>query len=328
MDALAGFLNGPRARGAFLLRTVMEPPWSLRIQDEAPLTVAAVLRGAAWLSYDGDTPVELRAGDIALLRGPDHYTVADSPDTPPQVIIHPGQLCTTLDGVSVAESMSQGVRTWGNAAGGDTTLLTGTYDGDGEISRRLVGALPRLIVLRSDEWDCPVLALLAEEIGKGDLGQAAVLDRLLDLLVVAALRVWFTRADAPARFHAHTDPVLAHALRLLHNNPAHPWTVASLAAQAGLSRAALARRFTDLVGEPPMAFLTGWRLTLAADLLLEPDSTVSAVARQVGYTSPFTFSTAFKRRYGISPAAHRHSARAAVPRPAGGHDLHRRRGEP
>jgi AraC-like DNA-binding protein len=308
MDVLAGFLNGPRARGAFLLRSVMDPPWSLRIRDEAPLTIAAVVRGDAWVSYDDDEPAVLGPGDVALLRGPDHYTVADSPDTPPQVIIHPGQVCTTVDGVSVAESMSQGVRTWGNAAGGSTVVLTGTYDGDGEISRRLVDALPRLVVLRPEEWDCPFVPLLAEEIGKDDIGQEAVLDRLLDLLVVAALRTWFARADTPAWFHAHTDPVVGHALRLLHNNPAYPWTVASLAAEVAVSRAALARRFTDLVGESPMAFLTGWRLTLAADLLLEPDATVAAVARRVGYSSPFTFSTAFKRHYGTSPQGHRRRA--------------------
>jgi AraC-like DNA-binding protein len=308
MDVLAGFLNGPRARGAFLLRSVMDPPWSLRIRDEAPLTIAAVVRGDAWVSYDDDEPAVLGPGDVALLRGPDHYTVADSPDTPPQVIIHPGQVCTTVDGVSVAESMSHGVRTWGNAAGGSTVVLTGTYDGDGEISRRLVDALPRLVVLRPQEWDCPFVPLLAEEIGKDDIGQEAVLDRLLDLLVVAALRTWFARADTPAWFHAHTDPVVGHALRLLHNNPAHPWTVASLAAEVAVSRAALARRFTDLVGESPMAFLTGWRLTLAADLLLEPDATVGAVARRVGYSSPFTFSTAFKRHYGTSPQGHRRRA--------------------
>jgi AraC-like DNA-binding protein len=308
MDVLAGFLNGPRARGAFLLRSVMDPPWSLRIRDEAPLTIAAVVRGDAWVSYDDDEPAVLGPGDVALLRGPDHYTVADSPDTPPQVIIHPGQVCTTVDGVSVAESMSQGVRTWGNAAGGSTVVLTGTYDGDGEISRRLVDALPRLVVLRPEEWNCPFVPLLAEEIGKDDIGQEAVLDRLLDLLVVAALRTWFARADTPAWFHAHTDPVVGHALRLLHNNPAHPWTVASLAAEVAVSRAALARRFTDLVGESPMAFLTGWRLTLAADLLLEPDATVGAVARRVGYSSPFTFSTAFKRHYGTSPQGHRRRA--------------------
>jgi AraC-like DNA-binding protein len=308
VDALAGFLTGPRARGAFLLRSVMEPPWSLRVQDEAPLTVAAVVAGTAWVRYDGDAAVRLDPRDIALLRGPEHYTVAEPADTAPRVVIHPGQVCTTLDGTEVAESMSQGVRTWGNAAGGGTVLLTGTYDGDGEISRRLVDALPRLVVLRAADWDNPVLDLLAAEIGRDRVGQEAVLDRLLDLLVVDALRVWFTRPDAPAWCRAHTDPVVGHALRLLQHNPAHPWTVVDLARHVGVSRAALARRFADLVGEPPMTYLTGWRLALAADLLLEPDVTVGAVARQVGYASPFTFSTAFKRRYGHSPAAHRRTA--------------------
>lgn len=99
------------ARGAFLLRSVMDPPWSLRIRDEAPLSAAAMVRAHAWVCYDDEAPVVLRAGDVALFRGPDHYPVADSPDTPPRVIIHSGQVCTTVDEVSVAESMSQGVRT-------------------------------------------------------------------------------------------------------------------------------------------------------------------------------------------------------------------------
>ena len=92
---------------------------------------------------------------------------------------------------------------------------------------------------------------------------------------------------------------------MMHNNPAHPWTVASLAAETGVSRAALARRFNDLVGEPPMSFLTGWRLALAADLLREPDATIGAVAQQVGYGSAFALSTAFKRVRGVSPKEHR-----------------------
>jgi AraC-like DNA-binding protein len=92
---------------------------------------------------------------------------------------------------------------------------------------------------------------------------------------------------------------------MLHNNPAHPWTVAMLAAETGVSRAALARRFAELVGEPPMTYLASWRLALAADLLREPDATVGAVARQVGYGSSFALSTAFKRVRGISPQEHR-----------------------
>ena len=95
------------------------------------------------------------------------------------------------------------------------------------------------------------------------------------------------------------------ALRLLQHNPAHPWSVNELAAKVGVSRAALARRFTALVGEPPMAYLTGWRLALAADLLREPDATLAAVARQVGYATPFALSAAFKRVRGVSPQEHR-----------------------
>src|SRR6185369_7487827 len=98
MDALAGLLDGPRARGAFLLRSTMDPPWSLRIQDEAPLTLVAIVRGSAWLVPDGGDPVRLGHGDVAIVRGPDPYTVADEPATPPQAVIHPGQRCTTPDG--------------------------------------------------------------------------------------------------------------------------------------------------------------------------------------------------------------------------------------
>jgi AraC-like DNA-binding protein len=306
MDALTGFLTGPRARDAFLVRSLMEPPWSVRIRDEAPLTVVALVRGHAWLCPDGSDPVRIDPGDVAVIRGPDHYTVADTPATPPQVIIHPGQLCTTLTGESVQARMGLGVRTWGNDPDGSVIMLTGTYEGAGEVSRRLTDALPPLIVLRDGDWDCPVIPLLAEEIIKDDLGQQVVLDRLLDLLTISVLRAWFARdAAAPPWYRAHADPVVGHALRLLHEAPAHPWTVASLAAASGTSRAALARRFHDRLGEPPMTFLTNWRLTLAADLLRDSTATVSAVARQVGYTSPFTFSTAFKRHFGCPPTTHR-----------------------
>lgn len=95
---------------------------------------------------------------------------------------------------------------------------------------------------------------------------------------------------------------------MLQNNPARPWTVATLAGQIGVSRATLARRFAELVGEPPMAFLTTWRLALAADLLLEPGATLTAVARQVGYGSAFALSAAFKRVRGVSPREHRATA--------------------
>jgi AraC-like DNA-binding protein len=250
---------------------------------------------------------------VAIVRGPDPYTVADDPATPPQAVIHPGQRCTTPGGEDLVEMMEWlGVRTWGNSPAGSTVLLSGTYELRGEVSRRLLRVLPRLLVLPGDAWDSPLIGLLGEEIVKDDPGQEAVLDRLLDLLLIAVLRAWFARpdAEAPAWYRANGDPVVGRALRLLHNNPSHPWTVATLAAEVGVSRAALARRFTELVGEPPMTFLTGWRLALTADLLREPDATLGAVAHQVGYGSPFALSAAFKRVRGISPQQHRVGASA------------------
>jgi AraC-like DNA-binding protein len=314
MDAIAGLLDGPRARSAFLLRSSMDPPWALRIEDEAPLTVIAAVRGEAWVLHADREPEALRAGDVAVARGPDHYTVADDPRTPLQAIIGPDQRCTTLDGEELAAQWSLGVRTWGNAPDGATVMLTGTYQMAGEVSGRLLRALPTLLVLRDDEWDCPVVPLLADETGKDEPGQEAVLDRLLDLLLIAVLRAWFARPDAaaPDWYRAHGDPVIGRALRLLHHNPAHSWTVAELAHETGMSRAAFARRFNELVGEPPMAFLTSWRIALAADLLLEPGSTIGSVAQQVGYGSPFALSTAFKRVRGMSPQQHRLAARAAA----------------
>ncbi|MGW0593587.1 AraC family transcriptional regulator [Streptosporangium sp. NPDC002607] len=311
MDALTDLLDGPRARGAFLLRSILSPPWSLRIQDRAPLALAAMVRGEAWVVPDGGDAVRLGPGDVAIIRGPDPYTVADDPATSPQVVIHPGQHCTTLDGRDLAQAMDLGVRTWGNSPDGSTVILTGAYQMRGEISRRLLEALPTLLVLPEGAWNCPIIPLLADEIVKDEPGQEAVLDRLLDLLLIAVLRAWFSRpeAGAPAWYRAHSDPVVGKALRMLHNNPAHPWTVAALAAGAGVSRAALARRFTELVGESPMAFLTGWRLAMAADLLRETDATVGAVAAQVGYGSSFALSTAFKRVRGVSPQEHRAGAR-------------------
>lgn len=312
MDALVGFLDGPRARGAFLLRSVFEPPWSLRIEDRAPLALVAVVHGEAWVVPDDGLPVHLGEGAVAIVRGPDPYVVADDPATAPQVVIHPGQRCTPVAGEETGATypVDLGVRTWGTGLDGSTTLLCGTYQRQGEVSQRLLDALPPRLALPEDVLDSPIVALLAAEIVKAEPGQEAVLDRLLDLLLIAVLRTWFARpeADAPAWYRAHRDPVVGHALRLLHDDPAQAWTVASLAAAAGVSRAALARRFSDVVGETPMAYLAGWRLALAADLLREPDATLGSISHQVGYGSPYALSTAFKRVRGISPREHRAAA--------------------
>lgn len=302
MDAIAGLLDGPRARGAFLLKLALHPPWSMRIQDEAPIAVISVVRGSALIYGDGEAPIRLEPGDIAIARGPRPYVIADDPATPTQVIVHPGQDCRTPDGRELELEWSLGTRTWGNAADGATVLMTGVYESAGEISSRLLRALPPVLVQRLDS---PLVALLADEIVKDEPGQEAVLDRLLDLLLIAVLRAWFSRPEAPGWYRAYADPVVGPAIRMLHAEPAHPWTIQELARRIGVSRAALARRFNDLVGEPPMSFLTSWRIALAADLLLEPGATVGSVAPQVGYGSSFALSTAFKRLRGISPQQYR-----------------------
>jgi AraC-like DNA-binding protein len=238
--------------------------------------------------------------------GDEHYLFADDPDTPAQVVIHPGQRCTTPDGVDLRFEMAVGTRTWGNSPTGSVRAVIGAYEGRSTVGSRLLDALPNLVLLRSGDWDTPLIELLSAEAGRDADGQEAFLDRLLDLLLIGALRTWFDRdGNAPRWWHAEHDDLVGPALRLIYHNPAHAWTVANLAAAVGSSRAVFARRFTELVGEPPIAFLTGWRLALAADLLRSRHNTIAAVARQVGYSTPFALSSAFKRTYGVSPTAHR-----------------------
>ncbi|MBJ6643084.1 AraC family transcriptional regulator [Streptomyces sp. BSE7-9] len=312
MDALTGLLEGPRARGAFMIRACFDPPWAVRVEDRAPLTVMLLVRGDAWLLPDRGEGIRLRAGDLAVARGPDPYTCADAPGTEPQALILPGGRCHHPDGRPLNGSMDLGVRTWGDRPDSGTVLLIGTYQVRGEIGGRLLDALPPLLPLGADVWECPLTPLLMEEVGRDAPGQEVVLDRLLDLLVIAALRAWFARPEAepPAWYGALSDPVVGPVLRLLQDDPARAWTVAGLAEKAGVSRAALARRFTRLVGEPPMSYLTGWRLALAADRLRDTDDTLAALARQVGYGSAFALSTAFKRAYGVSPQEWRNRAAA------------------
>ncbi|CRZ17769.1 AraC family transcriptional regulator [Mycolicibacterium neworleansense] len=306
MDALVGLLDGVRARGAFVLRLRMDPPWSLAIRDEAPLALICQTRGEAVIVGTRSGTFTLGQGDVALTRGTENYVYADDPATSPSVVINPGQHCTTLSGEDLHFEMSLGLRSWGNSATGAAESIVCAYEGRSEVSARLLDALPTVLVLRAREWDTPLVDLLSLEAGRDGPGQEAYLDRLLDLLLIAVLRTWFDRdGNAPAWWQAEHDPVVGPALKLIYNNPAHPWTVANLAAAVGCSRAVFARRFSDQVGEPPIAFLTGWRLALAADLLRASDTTIAAVARQVGYSTPFALSSAFKRSYGVSPNEHR-----------------------
>ena len=239
----------------------------MRIQDDAPLTLICITHGSAVIVTDSGESFDVGPGDVAVARGIEHYSFADQATTEPQVVIHPGNRCTTLRGEDLRFEMSVGVRTWGNASAGADRAVICAYEGRSEVSSRLLHALPTVVVLRGDKWRTPLVPLLTAEAGRDGPGQAAYLDRLLDLLLMDVLRTWFDRDEqAPAWWHADHDPLVGPALRLIYHNPERPWTVANLAAAVGSSRAVFARRFVEQVGEPPIAFLTGWRLALAADL--------------------------------------------------------------
>jgi AraC-like DNA-binding protein len=306
MDRITALLDGPRACGA-----IPAPQHARRTLVDADLrrgalTIVAVTRGEAWITTDESGHIS--RGSVGIVRGPGHYTVADSPSTVPDIVIHLGQRCESLDGRSLAMSMRLGVRTWGHAIDAPTAMLTGTYEHHTALGSDLLEALPKVVAVQHD-FDHPIAALLAEEVTRETPGQQAVLDRLLDVLVVDTLRTWYQQqSETSPWWDAHRDPLVGAALALIHDAPEQAWTIATLARSVGTSRAHLARRFNDLVGEPPITYLTKWRLSLAADLLCQPAATVTSTARAVGYGSAFAFSTAFKRRYGISP--HQHQMRA------------------
>lgn len=272
MDPLTGLLNGVRTSGAVFNQSVLSGSWELRFEDGAPLALAALLRGSAWVIVQGGDPVRLDPGDVAVLSAP--YSMR-SVDT------------------------------------ADTLLASALYTVDGAASRPLLAALPPLAVVKADVGSCPVSPAIFEEIGRAQDGQQALLDRTMDLLLITALQAWFTRPGAQLPGWYHADAVVGPALRLLHTDPAHPWTLAALATKTGVSKANLVRRFTSLVGRPPMTYLRELRLTLAADLLREPGVTLAAVARRVGFSTAFALSTAFKRDRGISPSEYRTATLAA-----------------
>lgn len=298
MSSLDLLMDGPRAQAAFLLKAVFAGEWSITAEDEVPLTVIAIARGkAVFTGCEG--PQGVAAGDVIVCRGPATYVIADSADRPADIRILPGQVCVDPSGALLAEELALGVRTWGNSRSPEATvMLIGTYERETSVGSLLLSRLPTSVVLRG--FDTAVVDLLAAELVREEAGQAALLDRLLDVLVVKAVREVLAASPAlPA------DDAVAAVLRAMEQHPQLPWTVAGLGEQVGLSRAALARRFTEQVGEPPLAYLTRWRLALAADLLIGTDLTLSAIAARVGYANPFALSAAFKRLHGTSPTSFR-----------------------
>lgn len=312
VDAIASMLAGQHAEGAFVIRSDLQPPWALRLEDRSPLTVVVVLRGGAVLAIDGEPPAQLVAGDAALVQGTVDYTLQDAPHTAPQALIGSGQVCTKPDGSPLSDFRTLGVRAWGNVPEGHephTVLLTGSYAHRNQLCRRLLDHLPDFISFagaRSPTAITSVVSMLATEAATSDAAQDVVIDRLVDLVTVSLLRAWFAEdVHRPTWYAAYPDPVVGGVLRRIHHEPEQPWTIDTLANEVGVSRATLARQFTRQLREPVITYLTRWRIDLAADLLTGSDLTVESVAARVGYGSAFSLSTAFSRHHGLSPTAYR-----------------------
>lgn len=316
MDALAGLLYEVRSNGAIFGRNLLDSPWEIRIADQAPLTLVTMLRGSGWIIPNQGKAVRLANRDVALVSGPAPFTLTDNPhtNTEPRYIMYANDECRSITGAEISSDLQLGVRTCGDRINSPNTLITGTYQVYGRVSDRLLSAIPDVLVVPDQGQLIPLLDLAETEIGREDPGQQAVLDRLLDLLLLATLREWFAQPEGcpPPWYQAMSEPAVGPALRLLHANPERDWTVATLANEVGVSRATLARRFSDLLGEPPMAYLAGWRLCIAADMLQSTDKTVDAIARHVGYSNAFALSAAFKRHFGVRPTEHRALAAAAL----------------
>jgi AraC-like DNA-binding protein len=194
-----------------------------------------------------------------------------------------------------------------------TSMLCGAYHLDRSSPHPLLAELPQLIHVPAQIGRHRSLqgavALLGAEIQEPSTGSDAAIPNLLELLLLFVLRAWAEERPHERWPTALSDPVVASALRMIHHDPARPWSVAELGSHAGMSRAAFARRFTRLVGIPPLAYLTRWRLTLAAAQLRDNDLPLTSIARLSGYTSPYAFANAFKRQHGIAPGRYRQRRR-------------------
>jgi AraC-like DNA-binding protein len=309
-DVLTQVLEAVHLGSALSARTELGAPWALHFgATERRAGFHIVASGRCWASLDGTGErVALGPGDVVVFPHGSAHTLGDHPGTP---AVEFGELVGGL---------APGERVTLPSGGGDrTTLLCGSYVFAADGANPLLRGLPQALHLPADRTrGGPLQAavgLLAAEAGGLDSGSAMAVDRLVDLLFVYALRTWLgLREGASARswFGALHDPVVGPAVRAIHDDPAHAWTVAALAQRSGMSRAPFARRFREAVGEPPLAYVTRWRMTVAADLL-EQGAFIASVAHRVGYDNEFAFAKAFKRVRGIAPGQFRR--RHAMPRP-------------
>ncbi|MEV6208210.1 AraC family transcriptional regulator [Kitasatospora sp. NPDC051914] len=309
MDVLSDVITLMRTGHPLTARERKSGPWSERHGPFPGAGFHVVLRGGCWLIPLQGQPIALGTGDVVLLpRGSEHalsHTPEVQWDSIPRGLHHELRRSPSIeDATAAADSLPDRV---------SADLLCGAYQLDQERTHPLLAEMPDLVHLPASVGRRPALRaavdLLGGDLEQPRLGGVVALTALLDLLLVYIIRTYAEdRAVEPGSCGwpaALADPAIASALQCMHRDPARAWTVQDLGAQVGLSRAAFARRFTSLVGQPPLAYLTWWRLATAARMLREDDAPLASIASRVGYSSQFAFANAFKREYGQAAGGYR-----------------------
>ncbi len=297
MDVLADVLAVTRFGNSYLGYTSFAPPWAFEIAPAKVATFHIVSRGNCWLiTGKGSTPIRLNQGDVALIAHGEGHVLANHPDT------------EIRDYKTVASSQPENAR----EINGSTDLFCGAFYFEQHNLHPLLSLLSPVIHLPADQALSNsklqiVIQLLLSENGESEPGSTAVKQQLMNILFVYIVRAWL--APQPEKgvgwLGALRDPRIGKILGLIHKSPEHRWTVDKLARSASMSRAAFAKHFNDLVGESPLAYVTRWRMDLAANLLRESNSPITIVASKVGYDSETAFNKIFRRSRGIPPGQYR-----------------------
>lgn len=264
--------------------------WAVRYSDFGQPSFCAVISGSCRLAVEGEEAIALEAGDFVLMPATPGFTLS-SFETAAPVHIDP----------KLAPAPEGEVRHGTRDGPPDVRLLGGYFVFDSPDAALLVSLLPTLVHVRGVDRLSVLVRLVGEESSEERSGRELVLTRLVEVLLVEALRSSSGEDAPPGLLRGLADARLALALRQLHADPARPWTMAQLAQQAALSRSAFFDRFTRAVGLPPMEYLLAWRMALAKKLLEHHDLAIAEVAQRVGYGSASTFSTAFSRHVGLPP---------------------------